>query len=162
MGMVKRMDTSGLIRQIEDNLTRMNALVSRSASHPGWATSPRGDAWSAQAVMAHVRASDEILTPRVYQILVRDNPPLAEFEERRWAEVAGYDAMPAEAHFARIAIRRYELLQTLRALAPDDWQRIGTHESRGEVTLAQIVELIVAHETEHFDEIERLLGVARS
>src|SRR5215470_555975 len=46
--------------------------------------------WSAAEIFAHMRASDDIMAPRVSMILVRDQPPLAAYDDRRWAEVAGY------------------------------------------------------------------------
>ena len=112
--------------------------------------------WSAAEILAHIRASDDILAPRLYAILTRDNPPLAEYDERRWAEVAGY----AEARFApsltTFRLRRQELVSTLGRIAPGDWGRIGTHETRGPITLQALAEMLVAHEEEHCAQLRAL------
>jgi hypothetical protein len=51
--------------------------------------SPRSsEGWSALEILAHLKASDDIITPRVYSILVRDEPIFLTLDERRWAEVA--------------------------------------------------------------------------
>lgn len=109
---------------------------------------PVGD-WSAATILAHIRASDDILAPRLYAILIRENPPLPAFDERRLAEVASY----ADARFApsltTFRLRRQELVSTLGRIAPADWGRIGTHERNGPITLQAIAELLVAHEEEH-------------
>lgn len=146
-----------LIRRLGDTVTGLNRLASETPAFEAWHRRA-GDEWSAAEILAHVRASEDILLPRVYQILVRDNPPLPAFDERRWAEIAGYAAMPVDAHFARIVIRRYELIQLLRSLTPEAWQRTGVHEERGAVTLEQIVAHIVGHAEEHQHQMEKLLA----
>src|SRR4051794_13313900 len=81
------------------------ALVERYAAAPGriaYAAAgqaarltepPAPGEWSPRDILAHIRASDDILSPRLIQILVRDEPPLPSFDERRWAEVMGYAAL---------------------------------------------------------------------
>ena len=44
---------------------------------------PEADMWSAAEILAHLRASDDIVSPRIYQILVRNSPPLVGYDERR-------------------------------------------------------------------------------
>ena len=54
------------------------------------AATPSDDEWSALAILAHLRASDDILAPRLMMMLVRDEPPLPSYDERRWADAMGY------------------------------------------------------------------------
>jgi hypothetical protein len=114
------------------------------------------DGWSAAEILAHIRASDDILAPRIYAILTRDNPPLPAYDERRWAEIAGY----ANARFApsltTFRLRRQELVSTLGRIAPADWGRIGTHEEHGPITLQAVAEHLVAHEEEHCAQLRAL------
>ena len=51
---------------------------------------PRDSAWSIADIFTHLRAADDIIAPRLVQILVRDNPPLPSYDERRWVEGGGY------------------------------------------------------------------------
>lgn len=127
----------------------------------GWSderlrTVPAEGEWPAPAVLAHVRASDDIQAPRLLMILVRDNPPLPAFDERRWAEVAGYADLDFAASLAVFALRRAELVAALRRAAPDDWRRSGTHELRGAVTLLDVARGLVEHEEEHCAQLEAL------
>src|SRR5690242_11399826 len=87
--------------QIAHLLERLVGIPERIAGVvAGWdATTlraPAADGWSAAQILAHIRASDDILAPRIYAILTRDNPPLPAYDERRWAEIADY----ANARFA--------------------------------------------------------------
>jgi hypothetical protein len=148
-----------LIRRLEDVSTELNRVSAEHPSGEAWSRKAH-EGWSAHDVLGHMRASDDILIPRVYQILTRDNPPLPAFDERRWAEIAGYAEVPAEALFARIVIRWFELMQMLRHLPADAWQRTGVHEVSGALTLEQIVSHLVGHAEEHVAQIETLLSPA--
>ena len=114
------------------------------------------DAWSAAEIMAHLRASDDILAYRIYTILVRDDPPMPAYDERRWAEVAQYTTIPFQDSLAVFAAKRAELVRVLRHLAPADWDRQGVHEVYGPRTLRRVVTGLVEHEEEHCVQLETL------
>ena len=116
------------------------------------------DNWSALDVLIHLRASDEIIAPRLVQLLVRDEPPLPAFDERRWADVVGYDAFPPALLLARFAARRDELLHALRRCAAAAWERTGRHEEDGSLTLWTIASRLAAHEAEHLTHLTHLLA----
>jgi hypothetical protein len=147
--------TNDLLRRLAKAVSDLNRLVSGGRTGR-WNHRP-ADAWSAHQVLAHLRASNDILTPRIYQMLVRDNPPLAAFDERRWVEVGGFEDQSIDILFERISSQQHDLMQTLRHVSETDWNRTGNHEISGEVTVAQIVNHLVGHEEEHIAEIERLL-----
>ena len=150
--------TSDLLLRLSETVSRLNHVVSRGRTGR-WNQQAEG-AWSAHEILAHLRASNEILTPRIYQILVRDNPPLAGFDERRWVEVCGYEQQSIDVLFEGISSQRHELIQILRRVSDSEWQRSGTHEVHGPITIEQIVGRLVGHEEEHIVDIERLLSTA--
>jgi hypothetical protein len=113
--------------------------------------------WSIIDIFAHMRASDDILAYRAYVILARENPALAAYEERRWAEVARYAHTDFHASLTLFTLRRAELVYMLRHTALDDWKRVGIHEVRGPLTLFDVVTTLVAHEEEHCAQLEALL-----
>lgn len=119
---------------------------------------PQPDAWSAQEVIAHLRAADDIVSPRLLMILTRDGVPLASLDERRWAEVAGYGAMDVRSSLEAFALRRDELVGALRRASPSDWRRAGVHEVRGRMSLLDVARSLAEHEEEHCRQIEGLLG----
>ena len=87
-------------------------------------------------VLAHVRASDDILSPRLVAMLVREEPPLPAFDDRRWGEVMGYAEADFQELLATFTFRRAELVRLLRQLTSAEWQRAGVHEARGRITPA--------------------------
>jgi hypothetical protein len=146
----------------ENLLNRLSSTPDRIAhAVTGWdeaalRTTPSSGDWSAAAILAHLRASDAIITYRLYAILVRDNPPMPAFDERRWAEIAGYGQADFAASLHLFALRRAELVHMLRGLPLDDWQRTGTHEVNGVFTLFTAVTHLVEHEEEHCLQLEAL------
>jgi hypothetical protein len=151
--------------------TEADALVERLADTPGriaaatagrspeqLATAPADDEWSPLAILAHVRASDDILAPRLIAMLVRAEPPLPAFDDRRWCEVMGYAESDFQELLATFTFRRAELVRVLRRLTPPDWERTGLHEERGKVTLLEVLRHIAEHEAEHCLQIETLLA----
>jgi hypothetical protein len=117
---------------------------------------PADSEWSAAEVLAHLRASDDILTARAFMILARNNPPMPSFDDRIWAEVAGYVQADIHTSLEAFRLRRAELVAMLRRVALGDWERTGAHEERGSVTLLGIIEGLVEHEEEHCEQLEAL------
>lgn len=118
------------------------------------------DEWSALDVLAHLRASDDIVSPRLLMVLTRDDVSLASLDERRWAEVAAYQDLDAGLSLQAFALRRAELVGALRRASRSDWERAGVHEIHGRLTLLGIARSLAAHEDEHCRQIEALLGRA--
>lgn len=122
------------------------------------AAPPADGEWSALAILAHLRASDDILSPRLVAMLVRDDPPLPSYDDRRWEQMMGYADQDFQELLAAFTFRRAELARALRRHAPQDWARSGRHEDRGRVTMLDVVRHIADHEAEHCQQIEALFG----
>jgi hypothetical protein len=151
--MAKREDIERLLSWLASAPGRFEAAISRLEDADS-VTSAGPDEWSPADVLAHVRASQDILEPRIFQILVRDNPPLPAFDDRLWAEVARYVTLPVIESLEAMRLRRNELVRALRAISEADWQRTGTHELRGPLTVFAIASHIADHEEEHVAQIE--------
>ncbi len=112
--------------------------------------------WSPAVVLAHLRAADDIQSVRAYMILSRDEPPLPAFDERIWAEVAGYLTLHPRVSLDLYFRRRIELAHMLRGVAPADFERVGTHETLGQITLQVLLENLASHEEEHIAQLEAI------
>ena len=130
------------------------AVAGRTEVELRAATGP--EAWAANEILAHVRASEDIMSYRFYAMLARENPPLPAFDDRQWAAVAGYAAMDFHEALAGFAVRRVELVRLLRRVPPEGWQRPGAHEMAGPITPASVLAALADHEEEHCAQLERL------
>ena len=142
-----------LLRRLSDVPSRISHSVAR-LSEAEKHTNLSNCEWSAAEILAHLRASDDIVAYRLYVILVRDNPALPAYDERRWAEIAGYAQADFESSLKTYTLRRTELVKMLRQVALDDWKRFGTHEVKGIISLLDVATSLVEHEEEHCLQLE--------
>ena len=155
--MAERTETDRVIDRLAAAPGRFAEMLSRLEDADSVTVAPEGE-WSPEQVMAHVRAANDILEPRMYQILVRDATPLIGFDESRWQQVAGYASLPVTDLLHTMMLKRKELIHALRGLAPEDWERTGTHEVRGPMTVLDIARQIADHEDEHLAQIAATIG----
>lgn len=154
------MDTHALL----DRLRAAPERIARAVS--GWGeadlrAAPLPGEWSAAEILAHLRVVDDIWGPRWYAILVRDDPPLPAFDDRRWGEVAGYAQADFELSLQVFSLRRAELVNTLKRLSPADWRRAGLHEEAGPIVLYEALVRRVQHEEEHCQQLEAVAQLRR-
>ena len=146
-----------LLERLADTPGRIAATVAgRDATQ--LAERMTAEEWSSLAVLVHMRASDEILAPRLIAMLVREEPPLPTFDERRWGDVMGYADADFHELLTGFAFKRAELVRALRRLERRAWQRTGLHESRGQITMLETLRHPVEHEAEHCLQLETLLA----
>jgi hypothetical protein len=120
---------------------------------------PTHGGWSPADALAHLRACDAIIAPRVWQILVRPGVRFPGFDEPRWRALVTRADEPLAAHLAAFLSHRAELLALLRTLTPDEWDTAGEHEEFGPVTIRTLMERgLVHHEAEHLAQIDSLLA----
>jgi hypothetical protein len=152
----------GTTTQSDDLIARLAGAPERVVSVVvGWSEAQlrapsAADDWSVAEIFAHMRASDDILAPRILMILTRAQAPLAAYDERRWAEVVGYVQADFQLSLRTFALRRAELVSALRRATPEDWQRIDMHEVRGPLSLREVVTGLLEHEEEHCAQLEAL------
>lgn len=142
------MDTPQILETLGDTPTWLRTGLAHLSDQDAHAAAHAGE-WSLADILAHLRASDAILAPRVFYVLIRDQPPLIGFDERAWAVVAASAHVPLATQLDAFAALRAELLGILRTLDPPAWDRAGMHETRGRLTLRQIVSDLAEHEREH-------------
>lgn len=145
-----------LLKRLSDAPARIAGAVARLSDTDKHLT-PSNGKWSAAEILAHLRASDDILEHRLYAILTRDHPVLPAYDERRWAEIAGYSQADFQLSLRVFRLRRAELVSMLRQAAIDDWQRFGIHEVKGSVSLFQVATSLMEHEEEHCAQLEALI-----
>jgi len=148
--------------QIDDLIRRLSMIPSRIAraveTMPG-AEKRRAlsaDEWSASQILAHLRASNDIVAYRLYAILARDTTPLPAYDERRWAKVAGYEDADFESSLQIFTLCRAELVAVLQKIDIADWQRFGIHEEKGVLSLFEVATSLVEHEEEHCQQLENI------
>lgn len=116
--------------------------------------------WSANEILAHLRACADVWGRRIQAMLAQDHPTLRYLSPRSWMKKDPYAGQSFDAALQKFSADRQELLRTLSNLDAAGWQRgatfTGTTRGR-EQTVLHYAQRIVQHEKEHCAQIEALL-----
>lgn len=94
---------------------------------------------------------------RIRRLLAEEEPLLPDFDGSRIARERDYFSRDIAEGARSFAAARSSNLRAMRALRPADWERAGTQNGVGRVTLADIPRLMAEHDASHRREIEQLL-----
>ncbi|MGQ0628280.1 MAG: DinB family protein [Phycisphaerales bacterium] len=131
-------DASALVRLVEP-LSREELLA-----HPVPGT------WSLQTLVLHVLDSDLIATHRMKRVIAEERPLLISYDETAFAQRLGYDRLDARLAADLFRLNRLQTGEILRTAPETAFARVGVHNQRGLVTLAEFVALYVHHVEHHF------------
>jgi hypothetical protein len=140
-------------RELLDLLTQTPTKLRDAANAAG---DPPAGEWGAAQVLAHMAESERLLLDRLNQLMNQPEPllraPSREIQEYGASLMGG----TIEDNLAAFNSHRGEVVSLLMGLSLRDWERTGTHEKHGEVTIADVVENFIDHDTEHLEQLESL------
>lgn len=138
------------IAAASQGLTR-SRLQARTAAEP----------WSANDIVAHLRACAEVWGKTIQIMLTQDHPTLRYVSPRSWMKKSGYMEWEFQASLQAFTEQRQALLKTLKALPRSDWSRgatfTGTSARQREQTILTYAQRMVNHEQPHCEQLEALL-----
>ncbi|MCC6381978.1 MAG: DinB family protein [Dehalococcoidia bacterium] len=117
-----------------------------------------GSDWSARDVVVHLADTELVRAVRFRVVLTEDEPVLAAFDEGIWKRRLHYLWRDPEAALALFEQIRFSSAEMLSRCGSGDWQRGGTHQEWGRVTLADLLQRGVAHVDDHCGQIAFLRG----
>jgi uncharacterized damage-inducible protein DinB len=143
--------------------SRVEPLL-REAAPELWTRRPAAGVWAPVEVLAHLADAESLLGVRVRLVLTGERPPLPCIDGAALAERAAYLAWPPALALERFRARRGETVELLSSCTADDLERAGVHPARGAVSVADLVALALAHDTDHLGQMRERLraGPARS
>jgi hypothetical protein len=148
-----------ILARLRENAARL-ASVSRGVTPERLQTSPAPGEWSANEILAHIRASCDVVARQIGRIQAADHPTFAHLSPRTWIRRTDYAQRPFEESLGAFATQRTELLATLEALAPDEWERSATvtmGDRSRERSVRSYGSYLAIHEGEHVRQIEAAL-----
>jgi len=95
---------------------------------------------------------------RVERLLAEERPFLPDFDGEKVAAERQYLVLSVGAGIRAFAAARAHNLATLRAMTPGQWERSGTQEHVGRVTIADLPRRMLEHDRAHANEIADLLA----
>lgn len=136
---------------------RLEALA--RASSGAAQTSGQTEAWVPSEIAGHLCDSARYWGARMFRVAYEDRPALASFDEQVMVGLAAYAYRPLEELLAAFRLLSEGNIALLRGLDAAAWDRIGIHDSRGPITLREIVAIEVEHEQGHVRQFADALGI---
>jgi len=123
---------------------------------------PAPNKWCILEILAHLADAEVINAYRLRQMLADKDPVIAPIDQDAWAEHLGYLECSVPELIALYGLNRHATLQLLRRTNPKDLEKSAYHpELKKPLTVADLVERISAHGTNHLAQIERLKKEAK-
>jgi hypothetical protein len=128
-------------------------------------TAPSDDEWSANDVLAHLRACADVWGGCIAAILAEERPTLRAVNPRTWIRQTDYRELEFRPSLRAFAAQRAELLAVLEPLPPEGWARAATVTGAGkalERTVMFYARWLAEHERPHVKQVARLVDVMRT
>ncbi len=143
---------------------RRIAAVTADLKPEHLATPPRRGEWSANEVLAHLRACADVWGGCIETIIAQDRPTIRAINPRTWIDKTDYldrEFRPSLRAFAR---QRKALLAALESLPPEGWSRAAVVTGAGrplERSVLFYAQWMATHERPHLKQIERIGNAVR-
>jgi hypothetical protein len=101
---------------------------------------PAPGKWSILEIVCHLRDMEkDAYLERYRRILVEENPRLPDVDGDRYALERDYRSQNLKAALREWLALRRETLKLLQGVKGEQWQRVGTHETAGPLSVAAFV-----------------------
>ena len=124
-------------------------------------TPPSPDEWSANDVLAHLRACSDRWGEAATRIVEEDDPQIRATNPRIWITKTNYLDLELAQSLRAFVRQRKHLLSVLDPLQPEDWQRTGTLVGAGKpisLTVHSYAERLARHERAHIKQVARTVS----
>jgi hypothetical protein len=121
---------------------------------------PARDEWSANEVLAHLHACQDVWGRAIHEIIEADHPTIRGVSPRHYIKDTDYADQDLQRSLRAFKTKRKRLLTALESLPDEDWAREATITGAGKPlvrTVRDYVERLVRHERPHLKQIERTL-----
>jgi hypothetical protein len=150
------------LTEIEDVLNLLAETPQRLATASGTFENsrlqfkPDKESWSANDILAHLRACADVWGKSIERMLAEDNPTLSHISPRTWVRKTDYPELAFHESLQAFVRQRAELLDTLKKLDVEGWSRGAIIKGRTHTVFSQ-AQRLAHHENIHCEQIEVLL-----
>ncbi len=116
------------------------------------------EGWSVVEVVCHLRDAEEISIQRMQAMRDQENPSITGYDQEALARDRDYRHQELRSALAEFIAFRETYIAELLALLPADWQRPGSHNEFGHITLLDHTVHHACHDSIHCAQIARQLA----
>jgi hypothetical protein len=142
---------------------RISALTAGLAPDQLRAT-PADGGWSANEVLAHLRACADVWGNCIVAMVTQDMPTLRAVNPTTWINKTDYREQQFLPSLQAFAAQRAKLMAILQPLTPEGWSRTATVTGAGKVLERSVLfyaQWIARHERPHLKQIQRIVNTLR-
>jgi uncharacterized damage-inducible protein DinB len=146
-----------VLRVLSETPTQI-ARIARGRSHQQLHRKPEANAWSAQEIVAHLRACADVWGGSIDRMLAEDHPTIRYVSPRSWIRKTDYLQQNFRDSVRAFSHRRATLVETLSRLDAMGWSRGAafTATTLGrEATVLSYATRIADHEVRHLGQLQR-------
>ena len=137
------------------------AAVTAGLSPDQMHTAPNRDGWSANDVLAHLRACADVWGNCIVAMIAEDRPTLRAVNPRTWIKKTDFPELEFRPSLRSFVTQRADLLAVLEPLPPEGWSRTATVTGAGKVlerTVRIYAQQLARHERQHVKQVERIVN----
>src|SRR5262245_569887 len=155
------MATASEIRAVLTTLSetpKQIAAIARGQEDERLHRKPQADAWSAQEIVAHLRACADVWGRSIERMLAEDHPTIRYVSPRGWIKKTDYLQQSFRDALRAFSQQRTVLVGTLSKLGASGWARGATFTATTlgrEATVLSYAKRIADHELRHLDQLRR-------
>jgi hypothetical protein len=156
----KTLTIQQIVAQLEDTVPSI-AAVTEPVPIARLRSPSSGDDWSANDVLAHLRACADVWGNAILAILRADHPILQGTDPRTWMRQTDYVDWEFDPSFRRFAAQRRKLLRAIKPIPATDWSRTATVFAWGqryEQSILYFGDRLARHERAHLKQINRIVA----
>jgi hypothetical protein len=145
-----------LLRETPTRIAALTADLSPEALQ----RRPTPAEWSANEVLAHLRACADVWGNYIRTLIAEDQPQFRAVSPRTWIKQTDYPELDFRPSLHAFTRQRADLLAVLDSLPIEAWSRAATVTMVGKVlerTMLSYAERLVVHEKPHVRQIERIV-----
>ena len=123
---------------------------------------PTPDEWSANEVLAHLRACADVWGNCILAILSEDMPTMRAINPRTWIKKTDYLEREFQPSLRSFTTQRTDLLIALSALPHEGWSRSAMVTGAGKPLVRTVlfyVQWLATHERPHVKQIKRIVNI---
>jgi hypothetical protein len=117
--------------------------------------------WSANDVLAHLRACADVWGNCIVAMVAEDTPTLQAINPLTWIKKTDYLELEFRPSLRSFTTQRADLLAVLEPLPHEGWSRAATVTGAGKVlkrTVLFYVQWLARHERQHVKQVERIVN----
>ena len=127
-------------------------------------TPPNHDEWSANDVLAHLRACADVWGNCIATIITEDTPTLRAVNPLTWIKKMDYLELDFRPSLRTFATQRADLMAVLEPLPHEGWSRTATVTGAGKPlqrTVLFYAQWLARHERQHVKQVEHIVNTMR-